>query len=147
MTLKSKYENPAMQEANRLFLNQRVQQQGESVFDFINAIQELAVSCNRGLFYEEAMKGRLVCGIQYQETRVKLLAPDLTLEQAKIIALPDDTVRLQMKSLARATVSVSAVQVHHNRQQQSKSANEQQRKPPEQQHHGSSQHQHHGSNQ
>lgn len=67
--LKSHYEHPGLQEANRMSFHKRVQRGDESVFEFVSALQELAEICNFGDFYDQALKGQLICGIKYADTK------------------------------------------------------------------------------
>lgn len=112
--LRAHYENPGLQEANRLAFHQRVQRGNESVFEFVSGLQELADHCNFGAFYEQALKGQLICGIRYNDTKAKLLAagPTMTLEEAKILAFQDDAVRTQMRSIAQLHADRAGSSVH-----------------------------------
>jgi len=58
--------------ANRYTFSTRNQQDGESSFDYINALQILADKCQFQGFLEEALRDRLIAGIL--KTRQRLLA-------------------------------------------------------------------------
>lgn len=106
--LKSHFEPDGLVEANRFTFHQRVQHSNESVFEFIAALQALAVNCNWGDFYDEALKTRLICGIKHNDTRQKLVStPNLTFAAAKTMALTDDSLRVQMRALAQANAQAS----------------------------------------
>lgn len=129
-SLKLKYENPSMVETNRMFFNQRTQRPDESVFDFLSALAQLAVPCEFGPYYEDAMKGRLITGIRHSDTRAKLLAPGLTFVQSKVLALQDDAIRIQMRSLAQSDAArISKLSAKFNKQQNPQGNFN--RKPPE----------------
>lgn len=86
--LKSQFENPGMIEANRLRFHQRLQGPSESVFDFVNAIQELAAQCDFDQYYDSALKTRLISGLRHQDTKSKLLTtPNLSYAEAKVMAI------------------------------------------------------------
>ena len=104
--LRMHYENPGLTEANRMKFHQRVQRADETVFAYIGALQELAVTCNFGEFFDQALRGQLVCGIRHADTKAKLLSnPNLTFDEAKVTAIQDDTVRIQIKAMAQAHAS------------------------------------------
>lgn len=105
--IKEKFENPGHAESNRVLFHSRIQTQGESVFDYISAIQILAQVCDFGNAYNMIMKTRLISGIRHEDTKVKLLEPALTFDQAKQIAINDDRIRIHMKTLATQVNSVS----------------------------------------
>lgn len=107
--LRMHYENPGLTEANRMKFHQRVQRADETVFSYIGALQELAVSCNFGEFFDQALRGQLICGIRHADTKAKLLSnPNLTFDEAKVTAMQDDTVRIQIKAMAQAHASAQA---------------------------------------
>lgn len=102
--MKQNFEPAGLVEANRFVFNQRIQQSNESVFEFVNALQDLAVSCDWGQFYDSAMKSRLIVGIKHADTRSKLLSLPTggTFAAAKTLALQDDAQRQQLRALAQA---------------------------------------------
>ncbi|KAE8737994.1 hypothetical protein FOCC_FOCC016536 [Frankliniella occidentalis] len=101
--MKEMYEPTGMIQANRLVFHQRLQQPQESVFEYISALQTLAVACAWGNYYNQAMESQFIVGIRHQDTRSKII--DLgnpTWPEMKTLALKDDTKRTQMRSLAQA---------------------------------------------
>ena len=101
--LKQHFEPAGLVEANRLTFHQRMQQPTESTFEYISVLQSLAVNCDWGDFYENALKSQLIVGLRHQDTRAKLVAtPNLRWAGAKAMALQDDTLRQQMRTLTQA---------------------------------------------
>ncbi|KAK3930286.1 Transcription-repair-coupling factor [Frankliniella fusca] len=112
--IKEVFENPGHQESNRVLFHGRIQKQDESVFEYVSAIQLLAQNCNFGAAYPMIMKTRLISGIRHADTKVKLLNPLMSFEEAKRIAIDDDRIRIHMKSLAQQTTNnVNAVTVRN----------------------------------
>lgn len=101
--LRQHFQPVGLVEANRFRFHNRTQNSDESVIEYIAVLQTLAVTCEWGQFYEQALKGQLIVGIKHSDTRQKLVsAADLTWANAKQIATQDDTLRAQMKALAQA---------------------------------------------
>nr|XP_054923402.1 uncharacterized protein LOC126524983 [Dermacentor andersoni] len=74
--------------AERCKFNRRVQEEQESVEDFIVALKHLARKCDFGLFLQDALRDRLVAGIRREETQLALFAEEnLTFDKACKIAL------------------------------------------------------------
>lgn len=102
-TLAQTFQPAGLTEANRYVFNQRNQQAGESVLEFINTLQHLAINCEFGNAYDQTLTSRLIGGIRHNDTRLKLLSAHVpNFEAAKTIALQDDTLRAQMRTLAQA---------------------------------------------
>ena len=107
--LMNRFEPPGLIPANRLRFSTRVRKANESVHEYIAAIQVLAAPCQFGLFLNDALRDRLVSGINMQKTQEKLLStPELTYDMAKHIVLQDDAVRQQARAMAEAS-TVNAV--------------------------------------
>lgn len=101
--LQQHFEPVGMVEANRLSFHQRAQMSSESVFEYVNILQAMAGPCQFGPYYDQAMISRLIAGIRHNDTRQKLLtAHNLTWAGAKELAMQDDAVRTQMRTLAQA---------------------------------------------
>ena len=67
----------------RARFNQRRQQEGESVDDFITSLHSLSEHCNYGQLREEMIRDRIVVGLCDSALSEKLqLESDLTLEKA-----------------------------------------------------------------
>lgn len=111
--LKQQYQPSGLLEANRFTFHQRAQHAQESVFEFISALQTLAVQCDWGAFYDNAMKSQLIVGIRHADTRLKLIGTaNLTWANAKNMALQDDVLRVQMRSLTQAHNQATATNVN-----------------------------------
>lgn len=67
---------------------QRKQNEGETITEFITALQKLAIFCEFGEYLTKALRNQLVFGVRTQKIRNRLLEQkNLTLENAKQIAL------------------------------------------------------------
>jgi len=69
--------------AERFRFHKRVQKHGESVTKFVEALRQLAKTCEFGGFLEDALRDQLVCGLLDEKQQASLLAiRDLTLAKA-----------------------------------------------------------------
>lgn len=70
--------------ANRFKFYTRKQQPSESISDFINCIKSLSMSCNFDSFLDQALRDKLVCGINNDQMIKRLLSEEdsLTFQQA-----------------------------------------------------------------
>ena len=64
--------------AERFTFHKWDQLPGEPVNEFVIQLQRLARTCDFGAFLDEALRDRLVCGLQNSGTQKKLIRPDLT---------------------------------------------------------------------
>ena len=107
--LMNRFQPPGMLPANRMHFHSRVRRPNESALDFICAIQELANKCQFGIYLEEALRDKLVCGINHPDTQRRMMStPNLDYERAKHISLQEDAIRDQTRRLAAAT-NVNAI--------------------------------------
>ncbi|XP_029848142.2 uncharacterized protein LOC115330456 [Ixodes scapularis] len=89
--LKNHYSPKSSVIAERCKFNRRVQEEQESVEDFIVALKHLARKCDFGQFLQDALRDRLVAGIRREETQRALFAEEsLTFERACKIALDQE---------------------------------------------------------
>ena len=89
----------------RARFNQRRQQEGESVDDFITSLHSLSEHCNYGQLREEMIRDRIVIGLCDSALSEKLqLESDLTLEKAITLARNREAVRKQ-QPVVRADTS------------------------------------------
>lgn len=82
----------------------RDQRQGENISDFVVEIKKLAATCDFGTFLEEALRDRLIVGLQNDAIRCKLLATndkDLTFDRAYSSALGMEAAQGQSKEVRR----------------------------------------------
>lgn len=69
--------------AQRFHFYQRSQKPGESLADYLAGLRQLASRCKFGTFLSEALRDRLVCGLQSEAIQKALLSKaDLTLDTA-----------------------------------------------------------------
>lgn len=111
-----KFEDPGLEESNRILFHARNQQDNESVFDYISVLQTMACSCNFGAAYDMTMKSRLIAGIRHVDTKAKLLSTDINFDRAKEIAINDDRLRMHMRILASQSQSANSVSVRGGHQ-------------------------------
>ena len=61
----------------------RIQAPGESIAEFLADLRKLAITCDFKAFLDEALRDRLVCGMNSKQTQKKLVTEqDLTLTKA-----------------------------------------------------------------
>lgn len=96
--------------AERFQYYQRTQGSGESVSEFLAGLRMLASRCKFGTFLSEALRDRLVCGLNSESIQKALLAKqDLTLDSALETALSMESAAKkakEMKDKASANSSV-----------------------------------------
>lgn len=69
--------------AERFKFHRRNQLESESIAQFVVELKRLALKCEFGVFLEEALRDRLVCGLKNVQIQKKLLAErDLTFKKA-----------------------------------------------------------------
>ena len=69
--------------AERFHFYERSQKSGESIADYLASLRRLASRCKFGTFLSEALRDRLVCGLQSESIqKVLLTKADLTLDKA-----------------------------------------------------------------
>ena len=72
--------------------DERHQGDSESVTDYVVAIKQLAASCDFGLFLNEALRNRFVCGLRHEAIQKRLLADhDITFATACSVAQAMET--------------------------------------------------------
>jgi hypothetical protein len=93
----------------RARFNQRCQEEGETVENFVTSLYRLAEHCQFGRLHDELIRDRIVVGLCDQQLSEKLqLDQELTLERAVNLARQSETVKQQQKFLrsnAEATTS------------------------------------------
>lgn len=86
--------------AERCNFNRRMQQESESIKDFLTELKHLARNCEFKNFLNDALRDRLVAGIRDPETQRVLFATErLTFEGAYKIALEKELADRQTKEL------------------------------------------------
>ncbi|UYV82469.1 hypothetical protein LAZ67_21002319, partial [Cordylochernes scorpioides] len=84
----------------RARFNQRCQQEGEKVNEFITALHSLAEHCNFGMLHDELIRDRIVVGVRDRALSERMqLDTDLTLVKAKLMAKQLESVKEQQSSL------------------------------------------------
>ncbi|UYV63439.1 hypothetical protein LAZ67_2004082, partial [Cordylochernes scorpioides] len=84
----------------RARFNQRCQQEGEKVNEFITALHSLAEHCNFGMLHGELIRDRIVVGVRDRALSERMqLDTDLTLVKATLMAKQLESVKEQQSSL------------------------------------------------
>ncbi|UYV80333.1 hypothetical protein LAZ67_18002479 [Cordylochernes scorpioides] len=84
----------------RARFNQRCQQEGEKVNEFITALHSLAEHCNFGMLHDELIRDRIVVGVRDRALSERMqLDTDLTLVKATLMAKQLESVKEQQSSL------------------------------------------------
>ena len=101
-TVKAKFES--FKRRNTIFerarFNRRVQQEGESVDDFIIDLYSLAEHCQYGRLHNDVVRDRIVVGIKDSKLSEKLqMDNELTLEKAISLARNSESVKQQQSTL------------------------------------------------
>ncbi|KAM7299613.1 uncharacterized protein ISCGN_020179 [Ixodes scapularis] len=88
--------------AERCKFNRRMQQEGESVKDFMTELKHLARNCEFKEFLNEALRDRLVAGLRDEETQRILFATEgLTFEGASEIPIEKELASRQTSELLK----------------------------------------------
>ncbi|UYV61448.1 hypothetical protein LAZ67_1004889 [Cordylochernes scorpioides] len=84
----------------RARFNQRCQQEGEKVNEFITALHSLAEHCNFEMLHDELIRDRIVVGVRDRALSERMqLDTDLTLVKATLMAKQLESVKEQQSSL------------------------------------------------
>ena len=85
---------------DRAKFNSRLQQDGESVEEFIYSVHTLAQYCSYGNLHDEMVRDRIVVGIRDVSLSQKLqMDPELTLEKATKMVRESEAIKQQQKTL------------------------------------------------
>lgn len=109
----------------------RDQRQGETISDFVVEIKKLAATCDFGTFLEEALRDRLIVGLQNDTIRCKLLATedkDLSFDRAYSSALGMEAAQGQNKEMRRTDEPAASTSVQGDVNWQRKSSQRQGKK-------------------
>ena len=85
-TLKAHYEPKPLVIAERFYFHSRSQKPGESIGEYVAELRRLATNCEFGEYLNEALRGRLVCGLINAATQHRLLT-EVNLTLAKAVEL------------------------------------------------------------
>ena len=116
----AKFERHFVKKRNVIFerakFNQRKQEEGESVDDFVSALYCLSEHCQYGSLRDEMICDRIVVGLHDSSLSEKLqLEPELTLEKAVTSAHQRESVKKQQK-IVRAEESSPNIDAVHSKQ-------------------------------
>ena len=112
VTLKKHYDPEPIVIAERFHFYRRNQGTSESISDYLANLRRLASRCKFGTFLPEALRDRLVCGMQSESTqKVLLTKANLTLEKALEISQGMEAVTIKSKELKGSQPSSSVLAV------------------------------------
>ena len=98
--MKEHYKKETVKIAERFKFFKRVQQENESLADYLAELRKLAKTCNFRDYLDTALRDQLVCGLRDQKTQKELLCiPDLTITKATERARAAETVNRETKQL------------------------------------------------
>ncbi|XP_054709549.1 glucose dehydrogenase [FAD, quinone]-like [Uloborus diversus] len=101
------YYSPASSTIMERFRFYNLKQGNEDISTFIVKIKELASKCNFGAFLNDALRDKLVCGLQSEQIQNKLLSEkDVDFAKASELALAMETASRETKSLKEENQSV-----------------------------------------
>ena len=103
-TIKEKFDSYFVVRRNIIYerakFNRRVQNDNESVEEFINSLHVLAEYCDYGDLHDQMIRDRIVVGLKDGNVSQRLqLDPDLTLKKAQDIVRETDAVKRQQSEL------------------------------------------------
>ena len=98
--VKGKFENYFIKKRNVIFerakFNQRIQEKGETVDQFITVLYQLAEHCNYGGLRDEMIRDRIVVGLHDAKLSLRLQMDEaLTLEKAISTARQSESIKKQ----------------------------------------------------
>lgn len=102
--------------AERFRFHKRNQQEGESVTQYIAVIKQLSEHCEFGTHLQDALRDRLVCGLNVESIQRKLLnEAELTFKKAAELAVSMETVARETHQLSNA-LKVNALSLDSSKQ-------------------------------
>ena len=115
--LKKHYDPEPIIIAERFHFYRRTQGTSESIADYLANLRRLASRCKFGAFLEEALRDRLVCGMQSESIqKVLLTKANLTLERALEISQGMEAATLKAKgSPSNPVLAVNETPARKNR--------------------------------
>ena len=98
--------------SERFHFHRRNQAASESIAEYVAELRRLSTHCEFGPYLGQALRDRLVCGLQHESIQKRLLAePDLTLKRATELALGMEAADRNAKSLKNLEGSVQKLNV------------------------------------
>ncbi|KAF2880630.1 hypothetical protein ILUMI_25549 [Ignelater luminosus] len=99
----------------RFKFNTRVQQQDESISEFVVALNHLAKICNFGTFLKDALRDRLLCGIKdsHIQHRLRTVESDFDETLKKALLLEEASKNANLFSVSQSTL-VNKIQASKN---------------------------------
>lgn len=103
----------------RYRFNSRVQQENESLDEFLTDLKKLALMCEYNNLQQEMLRDRLVVGIRKAVVKERLLRePELTLESAISICRADEESQKSLTLMKGPTNNVHSIKSHKMREKQ-----------------------------
>jgi hypothetical protein len=98
--------------AERFRFHKRDQQENESVAQFVAAVKKLTKHCEFGLFRDDAIRDRIVCGLRSQNMQKRLISEKaLTCDRAITLAVALEAAEHDVTELNSGLTSVSTNKV------------------------------------
>ncbi|KAK3917257.1 hypothetical protein KUF71_026111 [Frankliniella fusca] len=118
--LEKRFQPPGLIQTNRYHFGNRNQRPNENAEDFLCALQTLALNCNFGNYWEEAIRDRLINGARSHTARSKCLdqQPNTIAATLKILS-QEEAVQEQAKLLSQ---QLNRISVNDNRSKSLKPA-------------------------
>ena len=111
--LRAHYAPKPMVIAERFHFHRRNQQSGESIAEYLAQLRRLALHCEFGDYLDQALRDRLVCGMQSESIQRRLLTEaDLTLTRAVTLAQGMEAATKNTQSLKIQEAAVQQVSKH-----------------------------------
>ena len=95
--------------AERYHFHSAVQQQGQSIADFVGELKKLAGTC--GFTNEQLNDNRFICGLRSQHVKQKLLSKNFTFQEVVNEAIAQEAARKDVKDIADSHGGVLVVTV------------------------------------
>lgn len=94
---------------SRFKLKSQMQQEGESVSDYVASLKKLSERCEFGTFLNDLLRDRIVCGKNDKQIQTRLLEEhNLTLESVVTLAQGVESAKRDVTELSEAATSSSA---------------------------------------
>ena len=108
--LKSHFEPPRIEIAERFHFRKREQAPGEPIVEYDAALRKLATHCNFGANLETELRDQIVCGLQQESVQRQLLTKaDLTYKKTMEMVKAAESAEKSARSLRTTTAPVDQV--------------------------------------
>ena len=92
-----------------------VQKETQNIQSFFMEIKKLAVTCNFGIFLQEALRDKFICGLKNENIQRRLLTENnISLEEAYKKALGLESAEIEQKEVREASSSTQGIYYNKN---------------------------------